>query len=59
METLIFLVLLLFITFMKYYLINNIVARVTERKKSRGGSRKNLESHSSNKPTVFIYNGYY
>lgn len=46
---------------MKNHLINSIVAKGTERKKNkrRGGSRENAESYFSNKPTVFIYNGYF
>lgn len=44
---------------MEKHLINNIVARVTEnRRKNKGGSRENPDSYSSNKPTVFIHNGY-
>ena len=45
---------------MENYLLNNIVARITEnRRKNKGGSMENPESHSSNKPTVFIYSGYF
>lgn len=30
-----------------------------KQEKNKGGSMENPKSHSSNKPTVFIYNGYF